>query len=273
MRAGFLMLTRVMLASPLLIAGYFEPAQAATLWQLLETAQKDCARVEQALKIAGMETTQEAGSDEDCSGAVTRLYLKSLRDDDRQQILQTAIKEQRAVLEVAQLIVEAGRGPNTDILVVEVDLKRLQLQEAGYVTARRHSRIVLETALAADPTEFTVPVIPAAAWPENKAAARSALASGGNDSQAMQQRLEHAWADYEGAKRQSDLLQPVAALTEDLAKTTKQWLELGQITVYQLSERFRDATEQKIALAEARSNLLAARLRVLKILGRTSAIK
>ncbi len=273
MRAAFRILARVVLASPLLIAGSFEAAQAAKLWQVLETAQRDCALVEQGLKIAGMEVTPEAGSEGDCSGAVTRLYLKSLRDDERQQILQTAIKEQRAVLEVAQSMVAAGRMPNADILIVEVDLKHLQLQEASYVTARRHSRIFFEAALAANPEEFTGPLIPPEAWPEDKAAALSALTSGRDDAQARQQRLEHAWADYEGAKRQRDLLEPVAALTQDLAKTAEGWFELGRTTTSQLSEFINDATEQKIALAEARSDLLAARLQVLKILGRTSAIE
>lgn len=273
MRGSFPILTRVMLASPILIIGYFEPAQAAKLWQILETAQKDCAHVEQVLKSAGMGTSPEAGSKGDCSGPVARLYLNSLRDRDQQQILQTAIKDQRAALEVAQSMVEAGRGSNADILVVEIDLKRLQLQEAKHITARRHSRLVFETALATDPAEFTAPVIPAEAWPETKAAALSALASGTDDSQAMRQGLEHAWADYEGAKRQRDLLEPMAALSQDLAKTAEQWFELGRVTTSQLSERLNAATEQEIALAEAGSNLLAVRLRVLEILGRTSAIE
>lgn len=273
MRASLLILTRVMLASPILIIGYLEPAQAAKLWQILETAQKDCAHVERVFNTAGMETTPGAGSKDDCSASVTRLYLNSLRDRDQQQILQTAIKDQRAVLEVAQSMVEAGRGSNADILVVEIDLKRLQLQEANYITARRHSRLVFEIALATDPAKFTAPAISAEAWPKNKDAALSVLASSTHDTQAMQQRLEHAWADYEGATRQRDLLQPMAALSQDLAKTAEQWFELGRVTISQLSERLNDATEQKLALAEAGSNLLAARLQVLEILGQTSAIE
>ena len=273
MRASFLILTRTVLASLILIIGYFGPAQAAKLWQILETAQKDCARVVNGLKTTEIETASVAGSKGDCSSSITRLYLNSLKDRDQQQILQTAIKDQRAVLEVAQSMVESGRGSTADILIAEVELKRLQLQEANRITARRHSKLVFEAVLAADPAEFIAPAIPAEAWPEDKAAALNALASSTYDSQVMQQRLEHAWADYEGMKRRRSLLQPMTALTQDLATTSIQWFDLGQISITQLTVRLNDVVQQKLALTEAESNLLSARLRILEILGRTSAIE
>lgn len=273
MRMPFVLLTRALLAGPFLLAGFFQPVQAAKLWQVLETAQKDCTRVAQALKTAGLGTSSGEDPANDCAAAVTQLYMSSLRHREQQGLLQTAIKEQRTLLEVVQRLAESGALSNADILIAEIALKRLQLLEAEHVTARHHNRLVFESVLASDPAQFIAPVISAEDWPEDEAAAISMLTSSAPDSTETQRRLKHAWADYQGAQRRRNLLQPMNALSGDLADSTMQRFELGRITVTQLSERMNDALQHSLALADAENELLAARLRVLAVLGRTGEIE
>lgn len=273
MHSRFVLSTRAILASLILLVGPVGPSQAAKLWQLLEAAQKDCPRIEQGLRTAGVELrATEANAEGECAAIITQLYMNSLMDREQQQILQTAIKDQRTVLEVVQSGVESGRGSGADVFIAEIELKRLQLQEAKHVTARRHSRLIFDAVLSADPAQFIAPVIPAEAWPEHETAALNALAPSETGSQEKQQRLMHAWADFEGVQRRRNLLQPMTALSQDLASTAMQWFEIGQISITQLSELLNNAVQQNLALAEAENNLLAARLRVLAILGRTGSI-
>ena len=272
MRARFVLLSRAILASLIVFLWHAHPVQAAKLWQLLETAQKDCPSIAESVKAAGIETNSETDFESDCAGTITTLYLKSLRHRDQQQILQTAIKEQRTLVGMTQSAIDAGHLPNTNLLVAEIELKRLQLLEAQHVTARRHLRIIFGAAFASDPAQFILPVVPAEVWPEDQAAALTALSSSNRNSQAMRQRLKHAWADFEGAQRHRNLLLPMAALGQDLANSALGQFQLGRIRMPQLSDHMSDAVQQNLALVAAENDLVAAQLRVLAILGRTGSI-
>jgi hypothetical protein len=85
--------------------------------------------------------------------------------------------------------------------------------------------------------------------------------------------LKHRWIDYEAARRDLDLLQPMQAFAEDLARATGQQYEIGQVGTATLQERFRDATLLRDALATAEYRLFALQFQILEIIGRRPAIE
>ncbi|WP_282606319.1 hypothetical protein [Pelagibius sp. Alg239-R121] len=263
-------LTRMAFIGLIFTAGSFTPLQAAALWQVLDVAKNDCAPVENALAAASWEALAIPRNGENCAAIAGQLYLHVLRDGKQQQILQEAITQQRRLLEDVRSGVESGRGTNADLLLAEIELKRFQLKEARLATSLGHLTLFFQTALQTDPADFITPSILAESWPENEAAALTAQASTAEEAQ---QRLRHAWNRYEGAKRQHALLQPMSAFSGDLSDSVLQAFYIGQISLTRVQERIGDAIDQKIAVAEADADLLAAQLQVLEIMKRSSAIK
>lgn len=273
MRADIFLFLRSLLGGLILSSLLFGPAQAAKLWQLLERAQKNCATIEQSIAKAGLLSTSAHTPDGSCLGGVTHLYLDALSDREQLQTLQDAITSQRGLLDIIQEGLEGGRLPYADSLLAEIELKRLQLLETERVTKSRLARLFFESNLDADPAAFIAPIIPDEAWPEDEAAALSALAANASNAPGRQGALKLAWTVYEDTKRRRSLLQPMTAFTRDLAHIARQMFDIGQLNLLRLSELSRDAILQQLTLQDAERDLLAARLRVLEILGRTSMIE
>ncbi len=205
------------------------------------------------------------------------LYLDLLRDRERLDNIRNAIARQRDLLSAVQRRVESGSASSGDSLLAEIELKYWQRQETALIAAVLHAELFFRTVMESEPSEFVRPRLASSAWPRDEAVALAALAQQEaipeEERPEAQIALQHAWIDYKAARRDYELLQPMQAFAQDLAKVTRQQYEIGQVGTATLQERWRDATRLRDALLTAEYRLLAIQFDIMERLGRRAALE
>jgi outer membrane protein TolC len=255
-----------------------QAAAAATLGQLLKSLDSSQQHSAPCLTPPSDITVPGERPLGPCSANIVGvLYLDLLRDRARLEVIRAAITGHRDLLAQTQRRVETGVLRSGDSLLVEVELKHWQRRETLLVAAVSHAELFFRAVMESEPTEFVPPRWAPSAWPADEAAALLALEQQEgipeNERPATRTVLKHSWIDYEAARRDLDLLQPMQAFAEDLARATGQQYEIGQVGTATLQERFRDATLLRDALATAEYRLFALQFQILEIIGRRPAIE
>ncbi|WP_340117480.1 hypothetical protein [Pelagibius sp. 7325] len=206
---------------------------------------------------------------------IAAIYLDLLRDRERLEIVRATITRQRDLLAAVQRQVEAGISRSGDSLLAEIEMKYWQRRETQLTSAVLHAEYFFSTVMDSEPSGFIRPDVPPSAWPADETVALMALAERETipekDQPAAQSALKHLWIDYEAARRDYDLLQPMQAFAADLARATGKQYEIGQVGTATLQERYRDATLLHDALVSAEYRLLTLQLDILERLGRRAA--
>lgn len=208
---------------------------------------------------------------------VAALYLTLLRDRERLTLLRNAIARQRDVLKLVQQSVEAGASSAGDSLLAEIELKRWQVEEAELARGILHAELFFESAMDSEPSQFVRPRPAPSAWPEDEAMALAALAQQehipGAELPAAEVALQHAWIDYHAARRALELLEPMSAFAEDLARASQDQYYIGRISLATLQQRLRDTVMLNEARVSVEYRLIAIQFTVMELLGRRSAIE
>ena len=269
-------LTQSVLLFLILLWAGIQAAQAETLGRLLEKVQSDREGIVVCLQAAVDGLLPKDHYSGGCAGVVSRVYLDALLQQERRKLIEDAIAQQRSFIDLVQRIVEGGGMSSGELLLAEIELKRRQLEEAEVSAAISRSALFFES-MQSDPERFVLPRIRTQVWPENREAALAELASAKDtleDAKATaQRRLKRAWIDYETARREKALLQPMVAFARDLARASQQQFELGRVQVATLQTRFSEAVALQAELLRADYDMLAAQIRILEILGHGNAVE
>ncbi len=253
-------------------------AQAADLKQVLSKLDGNPRHSEACLTSLGDVAVPDGAPLGRCAAnLVGVLYFDLLRDRERLSNMRAAIARQRDLLSVVQQGVESGVFSTGDSLLAEIELKYWQRQETALIAGVLHAELFFRTVMESEPSEFVRPRLEPSAWPRDEAVALAALAQlkaipEGQRPEA-QIALQHAWIDYEAARRDYDLLQPMEAFARDLAGATGKQYDVGQVSTATLQERWRDATRLRDALVTAEYRLLAIQFDIMERLGRRDALQ
>jgi hypothetical protein len=253
-------------------------AEAAGLKQVLSKLDGNPGHSEACLAPLGEVTLPDARPLGRCAANIVGvLYLDVLRDRERLDNIRAAITRQRELLSAVQQRIDAGSASSGDSLLAEIELKYWQRQEAALIAAVLHAELFFRTVMESEPSEFLRPRLAPSAWPRDEAVALAALAQ--QEAVPQEERpeaqiaLQHAWIDYEAARRDYELLQPMQAFALDLAGATGQQYEIGQASTATLQERWRGATRLRDALLTAEYRLLAIQFDIMERLGRRGALE
>jgi hypothetical protein len=262
-----------------LAAGLATPAaEAASLKQVLASLESNPGHSEPCLAPLGDVTVPDTRPHGRCAAnLVGVLYLDLLRDRERLDNIKAAIERQRKLLSAVQERVQGGGASGGDSLLAEIELKYWQRKETALVAAVLHAELFFSTVMESEPSEFVRPRLAPSAWPRDKAVALAALAQQESIPEEEQPEaevaLQHAWIDYEAARRDYELLQPMRAFAHDLAAATMQEYDIGQVGTATLQERWRGTTLLSDALLTAEYRLLAIQFDIMERLGRRDALE
>ena len=269
-------LTQGALLSLILLWSGTQAAQAETLGRLLERVENDRGGAVLCLQAAVEGLLPKDHASGGCAAVVSRVYLDALLQQERRKLIEDAIAQQRGFIDLVQRIVEGGGLSSGELLLAEIELKRRQLEEAEVSAAISRAALFFEP-MQRNPERFVLPRIRTEAWPESRDAALAELASAKDtleDARATaQRRLKRAWIDYETARREKALLQPMVAFAQDLATASQQQFDLGPVKVATVQSRYSETVTLQAELLRADHDMLAAQIRILEILGRSSAIE
>ena len=249
---------RALVGSLSLALALAAPAEAASLGQLLRQVAGNPGHGAPCLRPTGVAAEGvplrlPAGP---CAAeAVSGLYLGVLRDRERLESLRAAIVRQRDLMAAVQRRLR-GDGAGGELL---------------------HAELFFATVMGSDPSEMIQPRFAPSAWPAGEAEALALLAQQEEVPEDLAPELrvllQHAWIDYEGARRELALLESMTAFAEDLAKTAREGFERGETALAWVQERYRDAGALQDARIIAEYRLTAVQLQIIEILGRRSAIE
>lgn len=253
-------------------------AEAADLKEVLNKLDGNPGHGEVCLTTLGDVAVPEARPLGRCAAnLVGALYLDLLRDRERLNNIRAAITRQRKLLAAVQKGVNSGVFSTGDSLLAEIELKYWQRRETALIAAVLHAELFFKTVMESEPSEFVRPRLAPSAWPRDEAVALAALAQleviPEERRPEAQISLQHAWIDYESARRDYELLQPMADFAQDLAGATGQRYEIGQASTATLQERWRDATLLRDALLTAEYRLLVIQFDIMERLGRRDALE
>lgn len=253
-------------------------ADAADLKQVLSKLDGNPGHSEACLASLGDVAVPDGQPPGPCAANIVGvLYLDLLRDRERLDNIRAAIGRQRELLATVQKGVDSGALSTGDSLLAEIELKYWQRQEAALIAAVLHAELFFRTVMESEPSEFVRPRLAPSAWPRDEAVALAVLvqqeAIPQDERPAAQIALQHAWIDYEAARRDDELLQPMQAFALDLARVTGQRYEIGQTSTATLQERWRDATRLRDAQLTAEYRLLAIQFDIMERLGRRASLE
>ncbi|GAB4360687.1 MAG: hypothetical protein Kow00114_14600 [Kiloniellaceae bacterium] len=261
--------------------GLAAPAEAASLGELLRQVAGNpghgapCLRPAAAVAAEGVPLRLPA---EPCAAqALSGLYLGVLRDRERLESLRAAIARQRDLMAAVQRRLR-GDGAGGELLLAELELNRWQAEETRLIAGLLHAELFFATVMGSDPSEMIQPHFAPSAWPAGEAEALALLAQQKEEvpedlAPELRVLLQHAWIDYEGARRELALLESMTAFAEDLAKIAHDGFERGETALAWVQERFRDAGALEDARVITEYRLTAVQLQILEIIGRRSAIE
>ncbi len=270
---------RALVGSLSLALALAAPAEAASLGQLLRQVAGNPGHGAPCLRPTGVAAEGvplrlPAGP---CAAeAVSGLYLGVLRDRERLESLRAAIVRQRDLMAAVQRRLR-GDGAGGELLLAELELNRWQAEETRLIAGLLHAELFFATVMGSDPSEMIQPRFAPSAWPAGEAEALALLAQQEEVPEDLAPELrvllQHAWIDYEGARRELALLESMTAFAEDLAKTAREGFERGETALSWVQERYRDAGALQDARIIAEYRLTAVQLQIIEILGRRSAIE
>jgi len=210
------------------------------------------------------------------TNTVGGLYLGLLRDRERLDIVRSAIARQQDLLKEVQQYVESGSLYSGESLLAEIELKRWQVQEAEITRGILHAELFFTSMMDTEPSELVMPRVDPSSWPRDQAFAQAALAQHEtipeSEMPAVQNVLQHAWIDYQAARRALELLRPMSAFAQDLDSASQAQFAVGRLSLAIWQQRMRNAVELQEAVVNAEYQLLAIQFTILELMGRRSAI-
>ncbi|WP_193370105.1 hypothetical protein [Pelagibius marinus] len=253
-------------------------AEAADLKQVLSKLERNPGHREVCLASLGPVAVPDRRPLGRCAAnLVGVLYLDLLRDRARLDNIRGAIARQRDLLSAVQQGVNSGVLSTGDSLLAEIELKYWQRQETALIASLLHAELFFRAVMESEPSEFVKPRLAPSAWPRDEAVALAALAQQEDIPEKqlpeVQIALQRAWIDYEAARRDYDLLQPMESFARTLAGATRQQYDIGQVSTATLQDRWRDATRLRDALLTAEYRLLAIQFDIMERLGRRAALE
>ncbi|GAB4393949.1 MAG: hypothetical protein Tsb0032_15250 [Kiloniellaceae bacterium] len=256
------------------------PATAATLGQVLARLHGNPGHATRGPCLAtrvpeGVPATLPA--DRCAARTVGGLYLGLLRDRERLIVLRAAITRQRHLLSLVQSRISDGTAPAADFLLADVELGRWQVEEARLIQNLLHAELFFQSLAETEPSQMVRPRFRPPAWPADEETSLALLAQeedpAAEELPVLRNLLQHAWIDYRAAEREIELLMPMGAAAEDVAKEALARYETGGISLAELQARLREATLGRLALLTAEYQRLVVQFRILELLGRLPAVE